>query len=290
MLTAALPATPDASGFGIEVLDVDLRDVGDDDLRRDLVTALRDHRLLVFRGQTLSDDEHVDAASVFGPIALEGREQRTAVGFVSNHRADGVLGSIAASFHIDYGFFPTPYTALSLYGLEIPESGTQTRFADAVGAARDLPADLRARVAGLQSRAIVDVTSPEGEAGVRVRLGPLDETYPHTLRPVLWPHRDTGDPILAVWEQQTDAVVPLPDDESTALLEALFAHLYQPAHLYEHQWRAGDLVVWDNHAVQHARRDVGTTERRTLRRVCVGPTQDLSIFASYARRPSMQET
>jgi taurine dioxygenase len=282
--TAPLAATPgQAARFGVEVRDVDLRDIDDLSRRADLAAALRTHKLLVFRDQTLSDTQHVAVAAVFGPIALEGRDQRSAVGFVSNHRADGVLGSIAASFHIDYGFFPTPYHALSLYGLEIPPSGTVTRYADAIGAAHDLPDHLRERVAPLQARAVVDVASEAGEAGVRVRLGRLDEGFPHQLRPVLWPHRDTGEPILAVWEQQTDAILPLPDDESTALVEELFAHLYAPAHLYEHHWREGDLVVWDNHAVQHARPDVGTEEPRTLRRVCIGESQDLSLFANYVR-------
>lgn len=284
MRTAPLRTHAGTASFGAEVLDIDLRDVHDPDLRRALATALRDHRLLVFRDQELSDAEHVAAASVFGPVALEGRGQASEVGFVSNHRSDGVLGSIAATYHIDYGFFPTPYTALSLYGLEVPASGTSTRYADAVGAARALPPALGTRLDGLQARAVADVTSPEGESGVRVRLGRLDETYPHTLRPVLWPHRDTGEPILAVWEQQTDALLPLPPDESSALIEDLFAHLYRPPYLYEHGWRTGDLVVWDNHAVQHARDAVGTTEPRTLRRVCIGETQDLSLFAGYSRR------
>ena len=101
---------------------------------------------------------------------------------------------------------------------------------------------------------------------------------------MLWPHRDTGEEILAVWEQQTDAILPLAPDESTELLEALFEHLYQPAHRYQHEWRTGDLVVWDNHAVQHSRPEVGTDEPRTLRRVCIGDTQDLSIFARYVRK------
>ena len=283
--TTLLP--PDRDGavarFGVEVHDVDLRGL-DAGARDELREGFRRHKLLLFRDQDLSDDEHVDVASSFGDIAYEGREERRTVGFVSNHRPDGVLGATAATFHIDYGFFPTPYEALSLYGLEIPPSGTVTWFADAIGAAADLPGDLRARVDGCESRAVVDVTSTVGEAGVRVREGRLDESYPHTCRPVLWSHRDTGEEILAVWEQQTDAILPLPPDESTALLERLFGHLYQAAHRYQHEWRTGDLVVWDNHAVQHARPEVGTDEPRTLRRVCIGDTQDLSIFARYVRK------
>jgi taurine dioxygenase len=160
-------------------------------------------------------------------------------------------------------------------------------FANAVAAAADLPADLRARIEPLQARAAVDVTSPEREAGVRVELGRLDESYPHAIRPVLWPHRSTGEPILAVWEQQTDALLPLPADESTALIRELFAHLYRPEHVMVHHWQAGDLLVWDNHALQHSRPDVGVEEPRTLRRVCVGVAPDLSIFAArIAERPT----
>jgi alpha-ketoglutarate-dependent taurine dioxygenase len=96
----------------------------------------------------------------------------------------------------------------------------------------------------------------------------------------LWSHRTTGEPILAVWQQQTDALLPLPDDESTELLHALFAHLYRPEHVMVHRWQPGDLLLWDNHALQHARPDVGVDEPRTLRRVCVGVAPDLSIFAA----------
>ncbi len=273
--------------LGVAVGGIDLHSPLDEATQRDLRDAFRRHKLLVFRGQELDDHEHVAVMEPFGRVALEGRTGLRSVGFVSNHRADGVLGSTAAAFHIDYGFFPSPYEALSLYGLEIPETGTQTWFASAVAAADDLPAALRTRITGLQARAVIDVASSMGEAGVRVREGRLDESYPHMCRPVLWPHRDTGEEILAVWEQQTDALLPLDAEESTALIEELFAHLYRPEHLYVHEWQEGDLVVWDNHAVQHARPEVGIEHPRTLRRVCVGDDQDMGAFAAYRRVPMM---
>lgn len=262
--------------LGAVVEDLDLREPLADTDRDRLRAAFRERFLLVFPGQDLTDDQHVAVAEVFGPVVVEARGPVT---FVSNHRPDGTLGSSAASFHIDFGFFPAPYEAISLYGLEIPPDGTETWFVNAVLAARTLPAHLRERVAGCTARQSVDVTSPAGQAGVRVRLGRLDETFPHTVRPVLWPHRDTGAEILGVWEQHTDAVLPLDPDASTALVEELFAHLYRPTHTYVHRWAPGDLVVWDNHALQHGRPDVGVERPRTLRRVVVGEPQDLSLFA-----------
>jgi alpha-ketoglutarate-dependent taurine dioxygenase len=273
--------TPSSPALGARVEGLDLREEQAPETWDELRAAFGRHRLLHFPGQELDDDEHVAAVSHFGPVAPE---RHGAVGFVSNHREDGSLGSHAASFHIDYGFFPHPYEAISLYGLEVPATGTETWYASAVEAARTLPPGLRARVEGRHARAIVDVTCVEKETVVRVRAGRLDEGYPHQIRPVLWPHRDDGAPILAVWEQQTDAIVELEPGESTALIEELFAHLYQPAHRYSHRWSPGDLVVWDNHALHHARPDVGVDEPRTLRRVCVGRQQDLTIFANYRRR------
>jgi len=166
-----------------------------------------------------------------------------------------------------------------LYGVEIPESGTQTAFVSAILAARTLPAELRARLEGLQSRAVLAFDSGSLSDGVRYRIGRRDDAVIFQARPVLWPHRDTGEPILAVWEQQTDALLPLEPQESDALLELLFEHLYRPEHQYVHDWAPDDLVLWDNHALQHSRPAVGLQEPRSLRRVCVGMDQDLAAFA-----------
>ena len=263
--------------------DLDLRGGLDAARAAELRAAFTAESLLVFRDQHLSDDDHLAVMEALGPIAWEGLPEKRAIGFVSNVRPDGTLGTSAASFHIDFGFFPEPYHAISLYGLEIPRGGTQTHFVNAVAAAAALPDELVARLAGVRARQAVDVASPAGQAGVRVREGRLDETYPHMLRPVLWPHRTTGAPILGVWEQHADALyagdAEMDPDESTALIEELYAFLYDGRFTYVHEWREGDLVIWDNHAVQHGRPEVGDGDARTLRRVCVGPEQDLSLFA-----------
>ena len=249
--------------------------------------AFAEHRLLVVDLPGLTDEEHLRAVGALGPIATEGIDEPRAIGWVSNVRADGALAGTAASWHCDYFFFPHHYEAISLYAVELPPGGTQTWFVDGQAAAAHLPAELRARVEGRDARHAVDVTTPEREAVVRVRKGRLDESYPHAHRPVLWPHRDSGQPILAVTEQQTDAIVGLDPHASTVLVEDLFAHLYRDEHVYVHEWSPGELVVWDNHALQHARPEVGVEEARTLRRVCVGERQDLSVFAyGYAGRPT----
>ena len=81
-------------------------------------------------------------------------------------------------------------------------------------------------------------------------------------------HPRTGDTILYVCEQMTKEVVGMNPDDSEALLQSLFGHLYDPAFAWHHEWRNADLVVWDNLAVQHGRPNVASAGPvRTLRKV-----------------------
>ena len=99
-------------------------------------------------------------------------------------------------------------------------------------------------------------------------------------------HPRTGQTMLYVCEQQTREIVELPERESDELLDALFAHLYDPEHLVEHHWRTGDLVVWDNQAAQHARPYVvGDGPARTLRKIHAPSDLRERIGASPAYEP-----
>jgi len=85
----------------------------------------------------------------------------------------------------------------------------------------------------------------------------------------------TEDEVLYVNEMQTERINDLEHDESDELIAALFAHLYSGEFTYEHQWQLGDLVVWDNVAVQHARRDPSEGPR-TLQRVTLADVDPLA--------------
>ena len=90
-----------------------------------------------------------------------------------------------------------------------------------------------------------------------------------TAHPVVRRQEGGERPYLFVNADMSACITTLSRAESDALLEALFAHLYDQANIYEHHWTVGDLVVWDNLAVQHARSETGSAAR-TLRRVSIG--------------------
>ena len=100
----------------------------------------------------------------------------------------------------------------------------------------------------------------------------LHHVHQHSrTTPIGFPHPRSGRTILLVDQQSTTDVVGMTPEESAAVLDALRSHLYRPEVLWSHEWREGDLVVWDNLAVQHARANVEVEGvARTLRRACSG--------------------
>lgn len=271
---------PLCPALGAQIEDFDPREASAGDWELLKQALFEEHHLLLIRGLALSDEEHVDFCSHFGPLGMVGHDNSKRFSYVSNTRPDGILGSIAASWHFDYAFTAAPLEAISLYGSEVGSGGAPTLFANAKRAAAMLPTDLAAQLKGMKARNAVDVAAPEREAGVRIRMKRLDESYPHHVREVLWPHWRTGEAILTINEQQSDAILGLAEPESMALIEELFDHLYQPDNTYAHNWQRDDLLIWDNHALHHARPEVGVGKVRTLRRVSIGQSPDLSIYAT----------
>jgi taurine dioxygenase len=94
------------------------------------------------------------------------------------------------------------------------------------------------------------------------------ENAPETVLPIVRAHPRTGRTTLLTSENHTKEIVGLAPDESDALLDEVFANLYADDNVYAHEWRGGDLVVWDNIAVHHARPAVALDgPRRTLRKI-----------------------
>jgi taurine dioxygenase len=198
------------------------------------------------------------------PADVAGTEGRKPF-FVSNREPEAGAPYGRLLFHADMMWAPNPFQVLSLYGLHVDSGAATTTFTSATHAWDTLPADLRARVEGLHAR---HVTGQQMRADDEHLLQPIRAQEESTVTPIAHRHPRTGRTILYVSQMMTREIVELPAAESEALLQELFAHLYDPAHLYEHVWHEQDLVVFDNLAMQHARGDVrpdGPT--RTLRKV-----------------------
>jgi taurine dioxygenase len=185
---------------------------------------------------------------------------------VSNREPDGNAPYGRLLYHSDMMWADNPMQLLSLYGLKVQQPSVPTVFVSTTHAWDTLPADLRARVDGVEA---LHVTGQQMRGDDQDELvTPIREHDHSTIKPVGNSHPRTGRTMLYVCQMMTREIVGLSPQDSEELLEALFAHLYDPAHALEHGWQEGDLVAWDNLAVQHARPHV-TVEgpERTLRKV-----------------------
>ena len=216
--------------------------------------------LLLFRDQQLTGQEQFDFVRRFGPVVGEQHPWS----YVSNVRPDGIVREGALLFHSDFAFTATPTLGIALHALEVPADGSPTLYANAARAVRTMPAELRARLDGVRVRNVYDFSGSDDE---RMRVRTSSPGSPWHDHPIVAPHPRSGEPVVWANELHTDGVVGMTDDESDALLTEVFAVLYADDNVYEHRWSVGDLVLWDNIALHHGRRDIPRHEARTLQRV-----------------------
>jgi taurine dioxygenase len=106
------------------------------------------------------------------------------------------------------------------------------------------------------------------------------------LREIVMPHPVTGEPILRISRTSTGRIEGLPRAESRELLDFLIDHLYIEDQVLTHNWMRGDLLMWDNLSLQHARPSLTGITRRTLQRVCI-TTHSLTAQMAAFSQPSV---
>jgi alpha-ketoglutarate-dependent taurine dioxygenase len=255
--------------FGAEVVGLDPAADLDADTTRDLRRAFDTRGLLLFRSLHANHPFQVRLSeTLIGndtgiPRGLDRSPDDT---FYISNRRDGAAAPYGRlPFHSDAMWSEDPPLVLSLAAIDVEPPVTPTIFASAVHGWATLGPELRARVEPLRAVHIAGLVR-RGDHHDEVLIPTFEQTNT-TVTPIRFRHPRTGQTLLQACEQMTLEIEGLRAEESEALLAALFAHLYDPATRWEHEWRNGDLVVWDNLAVHHARRNVPAEgPARTLRK------------------------
>lgn len=253
---------------GAEVVGLDLSRQIDDETAGQLRGALRNYHLLKIQDEDLSAADQARFAEVFGRVEIRGSYETPPedpkTQFVSNSREDGILGDGEIAFHHDHLFYEVPLTAIVLYGIEVPPSGSDTKFRSEKAVLDRLPSALRERARSVRCLHLYDY-----KADYTKPQNPETATpgSPRAWQPLVWTNPDTGEE--ALWLSPLNAVdfEGVTRDEGRALMHELsdFAETLVDS-VYVHHWRQGDLVIWDNRMLAHARVAFDATEKRTLRR------------------------
>jgi alpha-ketoglutarate-dependent 2,4-dichlorophenoxyacetate dioxygenase len=269
--------------FAAEVGPVDLKTVRDETTLARIRSGMDEFAVLVFRDQIWSDVEHLDFAqrldgrlhTKLGISALQkNRLGNEALGDISNLDESGEImksdnrrrmyGLGNRLWHTDASFQDPPGRYSMLSAKVVPPVAADTEFADMRAAHDALPEDEKARLEGLRvhhsiaySRQTLGFEFSENEQeALQGAIHPLVRTIPRSNRRSLY---------LA---SHASRIIDWPVPEGRLLLRELIEHATQPRFVYRHQWRVGDLVIWDNRATMHRARPFDDARyRREMRRV-----------------------
>jgi taurine dioxygenase len=281
---------PLSDHIGAQVHDLDLDRPISAEVAAELHQALGAHKLLLFRQGSISDDTHVRLLESMGRIMRED-EAGSLFTHVGTTPDAYVKGTDRLRFHSDWQCAESgALQVISLYAEEM-EHDDPTIFADMTYAARSLPSDLRDRVASFDLVQCTDfsgATPKDGHFRLSAQApGVADAYFPRSVHPLLGRHRVTGEELLNVSEQQTSHIVGMSEDESDVVFAELAQHQYGDDNRYVHHWQVGDLVIWDNIALQHARDASTGPSGRRLRRVVLNELDFADLFAELPEAVTM---
>jgi taurine dioxygenase len=293
--TDRLRVIPTGSALGAEIRGVDLAQEVAPDTRDALVRAWADHLVLLFRDQDLSEERFAAAARLFGELqasttreregADEEPDELTAaepeVCVLHNLGPDGRptatnsgAGSAELPWHSDNSYADTPPAGSVLYACEVPPSGGNTYFSNQYAAYESLDDEIRQAIDG---RTALQDFSRDGTGEIRPGLEaptrPEDVPGPH--HPIVRTHPLSGRKALYLgrrYEYPSQYIDGLPHPESERLLDLLWDHATDPAFVWCHRWRRGDLLLWDNRCTLHRRDPITPDAPRIMRRTMLRET------------------
>jgi taurine dioxygenase len=250
--------------LGAEVSGIDLGAPIDAATRDALSHALADHLALVFHDQSLTPEQYLSAAELFGPPMRQHYSQHNMPGFPDIGLVWHRNGQRPAErWHTDHTNRERPPAATMLYGVEIPSEGGGTSVANMRAAYNELPAAERARLDTLRTANSLDDGHADTRPEDREKFGkpivhPMVRTHPvHGSRAVYF----------HVTKSQIEGMAP---DASKAYMNDLLERMIRPEIVYHHAWRKGDVLVIDDRATMHrAHGDYDRSQSRVLWRIIV---------------------
>jgi len=280
MAKAKLEVVPLTRHIGAEIRGLDLREKPDEATIKAIYQAWLDHLVIVFPGQTLSQEDLLRVTTYFGEVGELSRPAKyhppgfarmlPGVMLISNIRENGEpIGALPDGemmFHHDMIHREVPSKGTLLYSVEIPTHGGETLFASGYAAYETLDPKLKSRLEGKRALNHYNYGQQhrDGSGGT--------VAFTEWVHPVFRTHEDTGRKAVYVNRLMTEYIVDMDRKESDELLGALFDQAEKPEFVYEHIWRLGDLLLWDNRCSSHARTDFPSTERRLMLRTTVRGT------------------
>jgi taurine dioxygenase len=270
--------TPISASFVAEIEEVDVRNISTDEFA-ELYKAWLEFGVLRLHNQNLNEDDLQAFSARFGPLEeipmgrlpeearkkIRNRYVTQLSNIIENGKPIGGLGNAEAAWHSDMTYIEVPPPASVLLGVEIPETGGDTYFADQNAAYQALPDALKERVQGLTIKHDAAHTSV---GSLRPGFEPFDDPReaPGAVHSIVMTHEETGAQALYLGRREWAYIPGLPLAESEALLDELWSYAALEENVWRQVWTPRDLIIWDNRRVLHRRDDFDQQARRLMKR------------------------
>ena len=275
----ALETRPIENHFARELLGLRLWEPLEDATVDQLRDLWAHHPVLVFRRQTLSEQELAKFSALFGPLERVVRTEWASPvvpegGLISNLKDGqgkpiGGLGDGELQWHSDQSYMGNPATGAMLYAVEVPPEGGTTSWLDLSAAYEGLPERQKRQIEG--RRGVFDyVKRLAGYQGVdRVISAEAKRKTPPVLHPLVHTHPMTGRKALYLDSTTTIGIEGMEDATASALLDEIYTYATRPEVVYRHDWQIGDVVMWDNGSTMHRREPFDPSARRLMKRTTI---------------------
>ena len=273
--TSSLRITPLGEHIGAEVTGIDLRQPLNTETKARLNQALLDHVALVVRDQQFTAPEYAEAVTVFGEPMMQHYSQYQSpdhpfVNFISNqHKNDaGETVKHGASWHTDHTNHEKPPKCTVLFAVELPDKGGDTGILNTRAGFDALPDDFKQKIDGLKT-----INVFQGRAALRQSTKQVIEKdakkYSNPMvQPLIRTHPETGNKAVYFHTVKVDTIDGMEPEETSELLRDILTRIDKPEFSYRHQWKMGDMLIWDNRCAMHqAFYDYDTSQPRTLMRI-----------------------
>ncbi|WNR44078.1 TauD/TfdA dioxygenase family protein [Paenibacillus roseipurpureus] len=253
--------------IGAEIDGVDLSQPLRPELKEELNRALLEWKVLFFRNQAITSEQHIDFAKQWGDLETHPFLPQGNVEEITRFAKDEKVAGMENIWHSDVSWRLNPALGAVLRLVEVPPFGGDTIWADMAAAYDNLPDEIKTKIDGLT--AIHDFTPSFGRRLAPDVLAAKQIELPAAEHPVVRTHPETGRKTLYVNAAFTIRIVGLEPDESEKLLTYLFAQAHLPEYQVRLHWEKDTIAFWDNRATQHYAVSDYFPNRRVVERVSI---------------------
>jgi len=262
-----------SEALGAEIRGVDLSRPVSDAVFEEIKTAWYENLVIVFPEQTLTNEQHIEFSARFGPLDVHPsgkyvlRDYPELLLLTNKKNDEGKYVSLrdgGSVWHSDLSYMGEPSLGSLLYGIDIPQTGGDTEWANMYMAYDALSESLRKRIEGLSAIHQFDqndnprlgpppnMTAEEMKGSIWEKKSPeIKARTPDVIHPIVRRHPETGRKALFVNRRFTTFIVDVDPGDGENLLLELFDIAERPEHIYRHKWNEHDLVLWDNRCTIH---------------------------------------